>query len=99
MLIATGRLLLALNIGDTDKLHAYGYKMLQEGLALLTQIVEGQVPLDGAPRPDGVDDAAPGAQIINYDEMSAVDAFYDRTMRQQPGSPYTLVWAPGAVTT
>jgi hypothetical protein len=99
MLIATGRLVLALNIGDTDKLHAYGAKMLTEGLTLLQRITDGQVALDGAPRPVGDEDAAPGATIVNYDELSAVDAFYDRVMRQPAGTSATLVWAPGAVTT
>lgn len=97
LLIATGRLVLSLNIGDTDTLHAYGLKMLTEGLMSLKEIHDGRVLLDGAIRPD--ETAAPGPTIVNRDELSAVESFYELTMRQTPGSPATLVWAPGPVTT
>lgn len=96
--IATGRLVLALGAGKDDRLHAYGLRMLTEGLNYLQRLVNGELTLDGAPRPELTDDGHPGAMIVNADELSAVDAFYDRVMRQPVGSPATLVWAPGEVT-
>ena len=96
--IATGRLVLSLNAGRDDRLHAYGLRMLTEGLTYLAKIVSGEILLDGAPRPEGTPDLNPGVMIVNQDELSAVDAFYDRTMRQPVGSQTTLVWAPGEVT-
>lgn len=83
--LATGRLILALGIGgEEDDLHAYGIYLVREALADLDRIatglvsLTGAVPVTGTTLPSGTDTAP---AVINKDETSPVDAFYDDMMR------------------
>lgn len=99
--IATGRILLAINsAGENTAINAYGFSLLKEGLCTLEEIVAGRIELPGAtgvatpPSADGN-----GPTILNYDQYSGVDTFYDNVM--DPPLVPTIVpyfqpwWRPG----
>lgn len=96
--LASGRAILAVDAGGEDTaLHAYGLRLVNEGLGWLQQIATGQVPLINAPVLPGQEPETTGPVIVNYDEASAVDAFYNRVMKPEtaiPVLPYRD-WAPG----
>lgn len=77
--LATGRLILALDAGgEDDRLHAYGYSLVQESIEALASIAEGKISLEGALP---VEDDSPRVSTVivnNIDEESNVEAFYDR---------------------
>lgn len=78
--LATGRLIMALDSsGQDDRLHAYGYSLVQNALAALAEIAAGKIVLADVPAADENADKRVTAVIVNNkDEESAVDAFYDR---------------------
>jgi hypothetical protein len=77
--LATGRLIMAMDAGgEKDRLHAYGYSLVQEAVSALQGIVDGQIILEGA-IPIASDAPRVTAVIIkNVDPESQVEAFYDR---------------------
>ncbi len=78
--LATGRLLLAVDAGhETDRVHAYGYSLIQEAQLTLEQIAQGQIKLEGVPVLTELEGASITAPLIsNLDTESNVEAFYDR---------------------
>lgn len=97
-MLSTGRLLMGVHAAsEEDGIHEYGKALVNEALAWLVQIRNGEVQLDGA---EPVLDAnvAAGPVTVNYDATSGVDAFYDRVMKPENGLltplPYRD-WAPG----
>jgi hypothetical protein len=87
-LLASGRLVLDLAApGENADLHAYGRRMLDEGLALLGQVAAREIVLTGAeliPPPPGEEDSPTGPTIHNEDDVSLVESFYTRH------NPYTM---------
>lgn len=80
-LLASGRLVLDLAAsGEENDLHAYGKQMLNEGLLMLSQLATGQMLLEGAPVPETPEEepSPTGPFIMNEDEESFVQSFYDR---------------------
>jgi hypothetical protein len=79
-LIASGRLILDLAAAAEDQqLHAYGYNMLKEGLALLGMIQRREILLTGADELDldGDGEKSPtGPMIYNEDPESLVKGYY-----------------------
>lgn len=81
-LLASGRLVLDLAAaGEDSDLHAYGRRMLDEGLALLKQVSSEEIVLVGAaplPVPEGEEKNSTGPAIYNEDAESLVESFYER---------------------
>lgn len=75
-LIASGRLVLQLAASGEDRaLHAYGKRMLDEGLQYLSMIVDGNIILQGVTWFEGAQDPT-GPSIHNEDDVSLVEEFY-----------------------
>jgi hypothetical protein len=96
-LLASGRLVLDLAASSESlELHAYGKRMLDEGLLMLERLASGDLKLDGAEPAGDIDPETinvSGPQIINEDSESLVQAFYDQMnprlpLRFTPPSPY-----------
>lgn len=80
--LATGRMILAATIIAEDKqLNAYGARMVADCELTMSQIATGALVLDGTV-PSGLNGLPPPhvPMILNKDEESAVDAFYDRVV-------------------
>jgi hypothetical protein len=80
--LATGRLLMAVDAGgEDDRLHAYGWSLVQEATVALSQIASGEIYLKGADPVNVGEDAIITSIIVNnLDVESNVEAFYDRVM-------------------
>lgn len=80
--LATGRLLMAADAGgEDDRLHAYGWSLVQEATEALKRIAAGEIRLDGAAGPPN--QSAPAISsiiLLNTDPESNVEAFYDRVL-------------------
>lgn len=79
--LSSGRLVLAIAIASEDRqVHAYGKSLIDEALATLDKIAEGQIPLVGAEPLDPDASSAPpsGPAILNIDQFSQVEAFYQQ---------------------
>ena len=79
--LASGRLIMAVSAaGEDDRLHAYGYSLVQDATLALMQISEGKLPLDGVERLDETDGEVSVTAPLFYNEdlESNVSAFYDR---------------------
>lgn len=78
--LATGRLLMAADAGgENDRLHAYGYSLVQEATVALDQIASGQIIIEGAvPINTGDDTQVTTIIVNNLDSESNVEAFYNR---------------------
>lgn len=78
-LITSGRIILDMAAaGEDNNLHAYGKRMLDEGLLMLTKVSSGEVKLPGIeqlPASEGVDNFT-GPTIFNEDPESLVESFY-----------------------
>lgn len=89
-LIGSGRLILDLAAsGENTELHAYGKRMLDEGMLLLMQIANGEIILSGAPflepeEGETEEGIFTGPIVVNEDEQSLVQGFYDRFNYTQP---------------
>jgi len=93
--LATGRIILAVSIGgEDDSLQAYGRSLIREAHAALGDIATGAVELIGAETVEG-GDVTNGPVVVNFDQYSGVDAFYDNVMRVELGQA-SPAWAPGA---
>lgn len=79
--LASGRLLMAASAGgEDDRVHAYGWSLVQDATLALMQISEGKIPLEGVEPVDGDTDGVTitAPLIYNEDAESNVSAFYDR---------------------
>jgi len=79
--LASGRLLMAASAGgEDDRVHAYGWSLVQDATLALQQIAEGKILLEGVEPADGNTDGVPvtAPLIYNEDPESNVSAFYDR---------------------
>lgn len=79
--LASGRLIMALDAGgQDDRLHAYGYSLVQQALAALAALVDGTADLGAAPViPDpNANSVTVPVVISNIDPESQVEAFYAR---------------------
>ena len=78
-LITSGRIILDMAAaGEQETLHAYGMKMLKEGLEMLYSVASGETKLPGIetlPLPEGQVNFT-GPAISNEDPESLVEAFY-----------------------
>lgn len=84
-LLASGRLILDVAAaGETDSLHAYGKRMLDEAMGMLGILKSGELVLTGAQKieSDTSDKDFTGPVIHNEDAKSLVEGFY--TQRQRP---------------
>lgn len=101
-LLATGRLIMATTVGrERQELHQYGYTLVREATAVLTQIANGEILLKGAALVDPLEDTDKqftGPQIANVDAESNVEAFYDRVASPAfsygPGESYLRRFNP-----
>jgi phage gp36-like protein len=83
--LATGRLILEAAIAaEDDNLHAYGKRLIDESLALLIQIQNGEVVLPGAPIVPGLVGQENGPLQLNHEPFSYVDALYDGVLFAPP---------------
>lgn len=94
--LASGRLIMALAAGGEDtSQHAYGYALVQEGMATLNGLCSGLIDIPGAllvnPVAAGRD---VGPSLGNQDASSGMDAFY--TFVNDPTST-SINWAPGVM--
>lgn len=88
--LASGRLIMAQSIGaERHEVHAYGKSLVDEAYAELALVLNGALPLVGAPPVEGVDTTG-GPAIYNRDEVSSVEAYEDEFFGQYG------VWRPGA---
>jgi hypothetical protein len=79
--LASGRLLMAASAGgEDDRVHAYGWSLVQDATLALMQISEGKIPLEGVEPVEGDDDGVTVTAPLFYNEdlESNVSAFYDR---------------------
>jgi len=76
--LASGRLIMDMALGGEDTvLNAYGLKLYNEGIALLTELCGADYTLVGAgkiPSEDARENTGP--QIVNEDATSLVEGFY-----------------------
>jgi phage gp36-like protein len=82
--LASGRLLMeAAASSENVELNAYAKRLVDEALAALIAIRDGEIILGDAPILPGTEASATGPMQYNKDSRSMVDAFYD-----------DIVWAP-----
>lgn len=92
--LATGRLVMAIDAGNDNDLHAYGRELVRTALSDLNRIMNGSIELDGA---DVIVIAeSRGPSIVNQDANSATAAFEDFAMSGQGWPGRTTYWRPGA---
>lgn len=60
------------------ELHAYFDSLIRQAQAVLKKIVDGEIVLEGVPTPGGTTPAAYGPILLNKDDSSNVDDFYDK---------------------
>jgi phage gp36-like protein len=90
-LIATGRYILAAGTASEDGApNAYGLYCLREGQDILKAICDGDIELTGAARVESMANSAFLPSVVLGDASSAVDTFYDFTMRDR-----NVGWSPG----
>lgn len=94
--LATGRLILAVSAGGEDKnLNAYGKSLVDESIAALQELTEGNYVIVGAlPLPGDTVGNSNSPLIFNVDDSSAVEDFMDRLINPPlvpyyPGFPYS----------
>jgi hypothetical protein len=78
--LASGRLIMAADAGGQDtQLHAYGLSLVREAQASLTELRSSSDSLPGAVVivAENADDSAGLPRILNYDQTSQVDFFYE----------------------
>lgn len=98
VLISSGLFMLSAAAGVMEA-HQYGQSLLEEGRNRLSLLVGGSVVITGADPATSPIETAP--TIVNADDVSGVDMFYEVTMREDPwtwiASDLTLGprWAPG----
>lgn len=80
--LASGRLLMAAaSGGEDDRVHAYGFYLVQQATLALDALALGDPMLEGAVPIDTGEAAAITSIIVNnLDPESNVEAFYDRVM-------------------
>lgn len=77
--IATGRLLMAVAAsGEDERLHAYGWSLVQEATLTLEAIASGKLPLEGVDKLPAAQAQITAPLSYNEDSESNVSAFYDR---------------------
>lgn len=94
--LATGRLIMALDAaGQNQALHAYGLFLLKEVKAILDQIRDRDIVLEGAPINDNDPSVynAPGPAIFQLDAFSGVEAFYAIVQNPNIYNPETIFGA------
>jgi phage gp36-like protein len=76
--LSSGRIMLAIAAGtQDDRLNAYGAKLVEEAIATLKLMAEGEIPIEGGIPVGGTGTVAPtGPSILNIDQFSAVETFY-----------------------
>lgn len=81
-MLASGRMIMAMTTGgQRQELHAYGASLVREAVAVLKQIADGEILLEGAERvgnDEDPNDQFTGPQVFNLDGESNVESFYDR---------------------
>lgn len=87
--LATGRLILAVDAGGDDALHAYGLSLINGALGELAAIANGMIDLVGADRVPGTAELT-GPAIVNADAYSATEAFEQFAFNGQ-----LATWRPG----
>jgi hypothetical protein len=95
-LLASGRMILDVAAtSESDNLHAYGKRMLDEAMQMIADVKGGQ-PLPGATEIDGDDqNEVTGPQIFNEDSESLVQGFYvGRRPYYGLGDPYPGIGYP-----
>lgn len=91
--LASGRLILAATIpGEDERLNAYGASLVNEVEATILAIQSGQVILDGVTPGGFTLPKKPVPMLLNGDDESAVDAYYDRVVN--PSYPRPIGWSP-----
>lgn len=81
ILLASGRIVLDMAAGgEDDNLHAYGKRMLDEALRLLTMITNGQIELIDAPLIESEASTVDNTHMVisQDDPYSLVEGFYER---------------------
>ena len=100
--LASGRLIEELTASSqTVEIHAYANKLINDALAALMQIVNGQIVLPGVP-PVGEEDGVgsqTGPFILNKDDSSPTEYHYDEITNplfsvQNPDLMAGLLWPP-----
>jgi hypothetical protein len=79
--LSSGRIILAMAVASEDRqVHAYGKSLIDEALAVLEKIANGEIPLVGAEPldPDAISAPTSGPMIANIDQFSSVEAFYQQ---------------------
>jgi len=91
--LASGRLIMAVAAGgEDDRLHAYGWSLVQDATAALNSIASGEIYLKGADPVNVGEDAIITSIIVdNLDPESNVEAFYNRVMNP------TYFYSPGGL--
>lgn len=89
--LASGRLLMSIAApAEDDSVHRYGEWLIKSAYEDLYNLCNRTIDLVGA---TPINDTTPEqVSIYNYDEESAVEQFYNTTMRGQPSW-----WMPGPV--
>lgn len=76
-MLASGRIIMSMDAGGQDSdLHKYGRYLVSEAEKIVQAIVSGAVYLTGA-TPLNADQAGTAPTILNAEDTSNVDAFYD----------------------
>ena len=89
-MIAAARLMLSTSApGSQDTANNYGKYLLQNAMTLINDVLSGKVDLQGVEEVGAGGDGIKGAIILNQDEYSQVDVFYDNFMPEgiMPGRP------------
>lgn len=97
--IASGRMILAKAASASQQeVNAYGMSMLMDGLAALTQLVNGDITLPGAAFLNEGDVGRSGPQISNLDAQSNVESFYGMVTNPPayPGQAYPVLYPSGS---
>lgn len=80
-MIAAARLMLSTAApGSQDTANNYGKYLLQNAMTLINDVLSGKVDLQGVEEVGAGNDGIRGATIINQDQYSQVDLFYDNFM-------------------
>lgn len=79
--LATGRMILAATIASEDEqLNAYGKRLVEDCELTIAMIADGKLILDGVTPGEMARPPRPVPLLLNGDDESAVDAFYDRVV-------------------
>lgn len=98
--LATGRLIQELTAArEEQQIHAYALGLVNEAMATIKMIVTGEIILEGVPPVSNTETPQNAPFILNVDDESNVEAFYDRianplAVAQGDAWPYYLYGSP-----